>query len=128
MTGISTRLIAIAFFVALSQSCAADPRQPNASNKAYLKQIVDRLAANKPRLIGVDAKLDGTAVVFFKLDRQGRLLSNEIKESSGSKAIDDKALTMVRKSQPFGQAPAEVDDSTLNFTIPVIFHRGTARR
>jgi periplasmic protein TonB len=123
---ISARLIAIAVFVILSQSCFADPGRLSSPADDYRKQIISRLAANKPRLTGADAKLDGTASVFFKLDRQGHLLSSEIKESSGSKVVDDKALTMVRKSQPFPPAPAELDESTLNFGIPVTFHRATA--
>jgi outer membrane biosynthesis protein TonB len=73
-------------FVILSQSCFADPGLPSSrAEDYYMKQILSRLATNKPRLSGADAKLDGTVFVVFKLDRQGRLLSTWIKESSGSK-------------------------------------------
>lgn len=124
MRRISARLIATAGFVILSQSCFADPGRPSSPAEDYRKQIVSRIDAHKPRLAG--AKLDGAVSVFFKLDRRGHLLSSKIKESSGSKALDDKALIAVRRSQPFPSAPAEEDGSTLNFVVTIAFHRAAA--
>jgi len=46
-------------------------------------------------------------VVFFRIDRSGRISDVEIKEPSGIELYDQKAAIAVRKSSPLPQLPAE---------------------
>ena len=88
--------------------------------EAWKKKIVIQLVSKKvfpPGAIGQS----GTAKVKFAIDRQGKLLSRELVESTGSELLDAAALTMVERAEPFPEPPAEVSDDRLTFTVPVIF-------
>ena len=63
----------------------------------------------------------GTAKVKFVIDRQGKLISTALVESTGSELLDAAALTMVERAEPFPEPPPEVKDDSLDFTVPVIF-------
>jgi len=83
-------------------------------------QIVFRLNASRsfpPQAIGQS----GTAIVAFVLDRSGKLISNELKQSSGLKMFDSEALAIVNRAQPFPVPPPEIDDDRLKFTVPMDF-------
>jgi periplasmic protein TonB len=87
---------------------------------SWKKQIQTRLASNRafpPAATGQS----GTVKVKFAIDRQGKLISKELAESSGSELLDAAALRMVERSEPFPEPPAEANDDMLNFTVPVIF-------
>ena len=60
-------------------------------------------------------------MVGFRLDRTGKLLSTWLKESSGIPALDTQALAIVERAQPFPAPPADMDEDTLRFTLPVKF-------
>ncbi|MBR1270796.1 energy transducer TonB [Bradyrhizobium sp. AUGA SZCCT0222] len=86
----------------------------------WKQQIQTRLASNRafpPAATGQS----GTAKVKFAIDRQGKLISKELAESSGSELLDAAALRMIERSEPFPEPPAEVKDDMLNFTVPVMF-------
>ena len=63
----------------------------------------------------------GTAKIKFVFDRQGKLISRELVESTGSELLDAAALRMIERAAPFPQPPAEVKDDRLSFTVPIIF-------
>ena len=48
----------------------------------------------------------GHAIVVFKIDRNGEIISSEIKESSGNEVFDRCALEAVNSSAPYGDFPA----------------------
>jgi protein TonB len=86
----------------------------------WKKKIVIRLNASRsfpPQAIGQS----GTAIVAFVLDHSGKLISNELKQSSGLKMFDLEALAIVSRAQPFPVPPPEIDDDRLKFTLPVDF-------
>ena len=90
------------------------------SVNAWKKKIQIRLASNKEFPPGA-AGQSGTVKVKFAIDRQGKLTSKELAESSGSELLDAAALRMIERSEPFPEPPAEVKDDMLSFTLPVIF-------
>ena len=51
--------------------------------------------------------------MFFSLDRQGRVVDSRVVPSSGAAALDEEALALVRRAQPFPacrrNCPARVD-------------------
>lgn len=61
------------------------------------------------------------ALVRFKMDRSGNLLSSSLEESTGSKMLDEEALDLINRSQPFPPLPLEITADTVEITIPVEF-------
>jgi len=88
--------------------------------EAWRKKIASQLASKKVFPTGA-AGQSGTAKVRFVIDRQGKLISRTLVESSGSELLDAAALTMVERAEPFPQSPADMKDEELSFTVPVIF-------
>jgi protein TonB len=87
---------------------------------AWKKKIAIQLASKKE--FPPEAKDQrGTAKVKFVIDRQGKLISRGLVESTGSELLDAAALRMVERAEPFPEAPAEVKDDGLAFTVPIIF-------
>ena len=48
---------------------------------------------------------EGHAVVIFKLDRSGEIVSTRVEESSGNEVFDASALDVLAKASPFGEFP-----------------------
>jgi periplasmic protein TonB len=88
--------------------------------EAWKKKIVIQLVSKREFPPGAGAQ-GGTAKVKFVIDRQGKLISKGLLESTGSELLDAAALRMVERAEPFPEPPAEVKDDGLSFTVPVIF-------
>jgi periplasmic protein TonB len=63
----------------------------------------------------------GTATVAFTIDRDGRLLSSRIVQSSGSSLLDEETLAMLVRAQPMPKPPSTAPDSALSLAVPVRF-------
>ncbi len=63
----------------------------------------------------------GIAKVQFKISNEGKLLSCEIKESSGDKANDDSALQAVKNIEEFAKFPDTVSKDLKEITIIMKF-------
>ena len=77
------RVGCLGFLIAVAMPCHA---KPDAAG-AWKKQIVTRLDASKrfpPEAMGQS----GVAKVAFVLNRSGKLISNELRQSSGFQALD----------------------------------------
>jgi|SRR5882724_7917171 len=91
----------------------------------WRKQMVIRLTSNKgftPMAPGQG----GTVKVGFVIDRTGKLVSNWLAESTGIAALDEQALAIVERSQPFPVPPPELDDDRLSLIVPVVFRHWPA--
>ena len=64
----------------------------------------------------------GTANVRFTIDRAGRLVGASLVGSSGSAALDQEAVALVRRAQPFPPPPPEVRGGTITIVVPVRFN------
>jgi protein TonB len=64
----------------------------------------------------------GTAQVFFSLDRQGRVIDSRVVRSSGASALDDEALALLRRAQPFPAPPPELPGPRIEVTVPIRFN------
>src|SRR5512138_3254746 len=76
------------------------------SVKEWHKQIVLRISSYKrfpPQAMGEI----GTAKVSFVLDRDGRLVSHWLEESTGNRALDEESLAIIERSQPLPAPPPE---------------------
>ena len=123
---LSARLLGLLLLVSVIPSYAQTDVL-NAQTKiveAWKKKIVAQLTSKRvfpPAATGQS----GTAKVKFVIDRQGKLISRVLVESSGSELLDAAALTMVERAEPFPKPPAEVTDDRLAFSVPVAFANGT---
>jgi TonB family protein len=64
----------------------------------------------------------GTARVYFELDREGNVTSVRIIHSSGSAALDEEAIDLVRRCSPF-PAPPKPMTGALRITVPIRFNK-----
>jgi protein TonB len=64
----------------------------------------------------------GTAQVFFSLDRQGRVIDSRVVRSSGASALDEEALALLRRAQPFPPPPPELPGQRVDLTVPIRFN------
>ncbi len=63
----------------------------------------------------------GVATVTFSMDRSGHVLSASLARSSGSTALDEEAVAMVRRAEPLPPVPADIAGATIKLTLPVAF-------
>jgi periplasmic protein TonB len=59
----------------------------------------------------------GTVELAFSLDHQGRVTASRIAKSSGSSALDEETLDLVRRVQPFPAPPPEMIGKVLTQTV-----------
>jgi periplasmic protein TonB len=99
---------------------------PNESKalQSWQKQIVALLERNKRYPLGAQARgQQGVAQVFFSLDRQGRVVESRIMRSSGAALLDEEALALIRRAQPFPPWPArELSGEKVELTVPIRFN------
>ncbi|APG08145.1 energy transducer TonB [Bradyrhizobium barranii subsp. apii] len=65
----------------------------------------------------------GEARVTFVIDRSGRLISQALAVSTGSRPLDVAALQIVARAQPFPAPPSELKDESFTLTVPIVFDR-----
>lgn len=63
----------------------------------------------------------GTAQVSFTLDRQGMVVSARLTQSSGSGALDDEAIALLKRAQPFPAPPATFPGEFVVVKQPIRF-------
>ena len=63
----------------------------------------------------------GTAILHFEVNRDGIVLSYEIRESSGYRLLDDEVAKMIKRAQPLPKFPVEMARASLNILVPVSF-------
>jgi len=77
--------------------------------------LAARLEASKrypPRAQGAK----GVAGVTFRIDRNGRVLSSKIAQSSGSAALDEEALAAIKRADPLPRPPDGIDETKLSIS------------
>ena len=63
----------------------------------------------------------------FTVDRKGNVVSSRVEKSSGSSALDDEALAMIKRAAPLPALPPEVADADLTLVLPIRFAPGEKR-
>jgi protein TonB len=98
---------------------------PNTSNAVptWKSQIVALLERNKRYPESAQSRRQqGIAQVFFSLDRKGRVIDSRLVRSSGANALDEEALALLRRAQPFPPPPREVPGERVDLTVPIRFN------
>lgn len=115
---------------ARSPAQAAPGSLPGSSDdvRRYIAAVMHELYKHKkyPRELK-KAKVEGTVVVQFTIDRGGRLLASSVEQGSGHAALDRAALDMLARAAPLPAIPESMDRSELALAIPVEYSLITDR-
>jgi TonB family protein len=96
---------------------------PSDGVEQWKSAIISRLERNKrypPAALSRGES--GIARVYFALDREGNVTSVRIMDSSGSAALDEEALDLVKRSSPFPAAPESFTRAP-RFSVPIMFKK-----
>ena len=63
----------------------------------------------------------GTALLYFEIDREGRILNAKLQQSSGYGSLDGEALALIRRAEPLPMPPPEVQGDPIRLVVPVQF-------
>jgi TonB family protein len=104
------------------QPAPAPPASPAPLSVADWKsQIIELIERNKRYPLSAPRDEERVVQVFFSLDRRGRVMDSRIISSSGSSVLDEEALALVRRSEPFPPPPQELKDH-VNLRLPIRFN------
>jgi protein TonB len=103
------------------------PGSPDDVRK-YIAAIMRELHRHKtyPRELK-KAKVEGTLVVQFTIDRHGHLLASDVKQSSGHPELDRAAMAMLARADPLPAIPDFMNRDELALAIPVEYSLITDR-
>jgi TonB family protein len=106
----------------LQQPAPAPPASPVPLSVADWKsQIIELIERNKRYPLLAPRDEERIVQVFFSLDRRGRVMDSRIISSSGSSVLDEEALALVQRSEPFPPPPQELKDH-VNLRLPIRFN------
>jgi protein TonB len=93
-----------------------------AAKSNWLGEVVQHIAKFK-RTPRSRLRVPLRAIIGFSIDRDGKLLSQHLLQSSGRDEIDEEALAWIKRADPLPKPPADISDTDLahGFTIPVDF-------
>ena len=64
---------------------------------------------------------EGTAFLYFVMNRAGDVIDYEIRRSSGHRLLDDEAERMILRAQPLPKIPESMNEAQLALVIPIEF-------
>jgi periplasmic protein TonB len=94
------------------------PRPTSAAVANWERLLVAQLERHKRYPPQAHGKT-GEARLAFSIDRGGRLVASRIVHSSGSDALDEEALALIRRAAPLPPPPAGMSDDQLSFVVPI---------
>jgi protein TonB len=94
-----------------------------AASNVYASLVFGHLQRFKRNYPAGASGASGTVTVTFALARDGNLLSSGISKSSGNAALDQEALALLRRANPFPPFPAAKTSAQESFNAPVNFAR-----
>ncbi|MFD1378989.1 energy transducer TonB [Fodinicurvata halophila] len=64
---------------------------------------------------------EGTAILRFVIDREGRVLDYSIEQSAGHSLLDREVEAMIERARPLPEPPDEIQRTRLEFRVPLAF-------
>ena len=104
---------------ALSQGAATSASSTRVTWQAQLLAWLEKYK-RYPR-VAQEQRQQGVVYLRFAIDRQGKVLSSQIKQSSGFELLDDEVLALVQRAQPVPSPPPEVTGDRIELVVPVAF-------
>jgi protein TonB len=100
--------------------------RPSAAMVSWQRALVAQIERHKrypPQAHGEQ----GVARLAFQLDRSGRVVTSRVAQSSGSAALDQETLALIKRAQPFPAPPSDVSDAQLSFVVPIRYAASVRR-
>jgi len=66
-------------------------------------------------------RIEGAVLLYFAIDRDGRLLTYRIERSSGHRMLDTETIAMINRAQPLPPIPSDMSRDKLEVVVPVQF-------
>lgn len=66
-------------------------------------------------------RMEGTTLLYFVMDREGRVLDFRIQKGSGYDILDHEVEEMIQRAQPLPQMPDSMSQARLELVVPVQF-------
>jgi protein TonB len=101
------------------------PMNPRPSNvlPTWKIQVAALLERNKRYPPEAQSRREqGVVRLFFSLDRKGMVIASRVATSSGSPSLDQEAMALVRRAQPFPAPPSELAGAHVDLTVPIRFN------
>jgi protein TonB len=91
--------------------------------QGYQRRIYEAVsrAPNRYPPAALRLGLEGKGKILVRIDRQGRIVSKKILQSTGHQMLDDKAMQTIEEVAPFGPLPDTFELPEVEFVIPVTF-------
>jgi periplasmic protein TonB len=88
----------------------------------YVRRFMAELERHRqyPRAARVH-HLEGTALLWLRMDRGGRVLAYEVEESSGHRLLDRAVLRAIERANPMPPLPASDPRAELEIVVPIAF-------
>jgi protein TonB len=97
--------------------------RPSNALPTWKIQVAALLERNKRYPADAHARREqGVVRLFFSLDRKGMVVDTRVATSSGSPALDQEAIALVRRAQPFPAPPPELGGQHVDLTVPIRFN------
>jgi periplasmic protein TonB len=58
-------------------------------------------------------------VVWFSIDRSGKVITGRLQKSCGSAPLDKEAVEVLSRASPFPRPPSDLTALSFNFSLPV---------
>ena len=100
-----------------------------ALEQSYLARVQARAARFKryPRSARKQG-VTGTVTISFVITKNGRVRDSEIVNSSGDPRLDQEALDLLIRANPFPAIPEELSKDSMRFTLPIEFSLNSNRK
>lgn len=89
--------------------------------EAYDNRVRLWLAEHQSQQSGLGSAGAGRVTLAVELDREGKLLSGRVSESSGQAVLDALALADLKMASPFPAMPAELNAASHTLTIRILY-------
>jgi protein TonB len=104
----------------------AAPAPGSVSDRAAIASwrdlLLTRLQQSKRYPAAAEARREqGVVTLNFVVDRKGHVLARNIVKSSGSSALDDEVMAMVKRAEPLPAFPPAMTQGSISLTVPIRF-------
>src|SRR5262245_8516415 len=94
----------------------------NATDNDWRSRLIAALQRSKRYPAGAQSRKEqGTAVLNFTMDRNGRVLARHIARSSGVAELDAEVMALVMRAQPLPPFPASMAQPRMTLSVPIRF-------
>lgn len=92
------------------------------SSQAYFAELQAYLERHRRYPRGAQLhRQEGTAVLYFVIDRQGNVLDYRIERSSGYRLLDREVAAMLERAKPMPPAPPDLQRTRIELLLPIRF-------